>query len=43
MASLPWFLTLFINSMPMVYAFRVLDWYVSFYECGVLSLFLTRS
>lgn len=26
--SLPWFLTLFINSMPLTYAFRVLDWFV---------------
>jgi len=24
-ACLPWFLSLFINSMPLVYAFRVLD------------------
>ncbi len=24
-ASLPWFLTIFINSMPLVFAFRVLD------------------
>lgn len=24
-ASLPWFLSLFINSMPLIYAFRVLD------------------
>ena len=26
-ASLPWFLTLFINSMPLRYALRVLDWF----------------
>ncbi|EIN09433.1 TBC-domain-containing protein [Punctularia strigosozonata HHB-11173 SS5] len=25
MASLPWFLSLFINSMPMVFAFRIID------------------
>lgn len=25
MASLPWFLSLYINSMPLVFAFRVVD------------------
>jgi hypothetical protein len=25
--SLPWFLTLYINSMPLVHAMRILDWY----------------
>ncbi|KAL1916336.1 uncharacterized protein VTP21DRAFT_5953 [Calcarisporiella thermophila] len=26
-ACLPWFLSLYINSMPLIYAFRVLDWF----------------
>lgn len=33
MASLPWFLSLYINSMPLVFAFRVVD-------CFFLSEFL---
>ena len=28
--SLPWFLSLYINSMPLNCALRILDWYIPF-------------
>ncbi|KAL6306255.1 TBC-domain-containing protein [Sparassis latifolia] len=39
-ASLPWFLSLFINSMPMVFAFRIID---CFFCMGPKVLFQTTA
>lgn len=42
-SSLPWFLSLYINSMPLVFAFRIIDCFVAFgprvlFQVGLAAL-----